>query len=175
MSIIQEALEKAQSDIKPAVQVPPGAPAPGKAEKTGKAVKPAAVLQKPPVLRIGSRKALIASAGIALGVMILLASGKILMMTSVSVDKPSAKYAQGVSYKPIVRGMAGEPEPARSAASSPELVLNGIMYVEGEPRAIVNNLIVQVGDSVSEAKVTGIKRDRVILEYANVEITLNLK
>lgn len=57
----------------------------------------------------------------------------------------------------------------------PELVLNGIMYLDGGPRAIINGSMVEAGDMVSGAKVTSITRDTVVLSYNSGEITLKLK
>ena len=57
----------------------------------------------------------------------------------------------------------------------PDLTLNGIMFLEAGPRAIVNNSIVEVGNTVSGATVTKINRKSVALEYSGVEITLSLK
>ncbi len=57
----------------------------------------------------------------------------------------------------------------------PDLSLNGIMYLEDGPRAIINNSIVEVGNTVAGATVTRIDRKSVALESNGVEITLNLK
>lgn len=57
----------------------------------------------------------------------------------------------------------------------PELVLNGIMYLEDGPRALINNSIVEKGDTIGGAKVISINKKSVILESENNEITLNLK
>jgi hypothetical protein len=57
----------------------------------------------------------------------------------------------------------------------PDLILNGIMYLETGPRALINNAIVGAGDTVNGATVTAINKKSVILTYNNVEITLNLK
>lgn len=57
----------------------------------------------------------------------------------------------------------------------PNFTLNGIMYIEGSPRAIINNAMVETGDVVDQAKVLLIDKKSVVLQYNDAEITLNLK
>ncbi len=182
MSIIQEALEKARSDVEP------GFPFPGNAqmerpEKIGPSVEPA--LRKPSRFRAPDRKVLIRAALSVLVIVALFLAGIFLSMIGNRIKPTSAKNAQEVSYRPIIRDTAKDlagtadrfntsPERIKKV-SAPELVLNGIMYVKGQPRAIINNYIVEEGDSVLGALVTGIRRESVILEHENVEITLSLK
>lgn len=52
--------------------------------------------------------------------------------------------------------------------------LTGIMYDPKRPSAVVNNTIVGIGDTVDDAKVLVIKRNRVTLLYRNREIVLRL-
>jgi len=59
--------------------------------------------------------------------------------------------------------------------AAPEFALNGIMYLEGAPRAIINDVVVEVGDTVSGAKVVRIDRQSAVVEYNGAEIVLNLK
>ena len=65
------------------------------------------------------------------------------------------------------------------ADQSPDLVLNGIMYVEEKPKAIINGMVVREGDVISGATVTSITEKSVLLKYNNndnqVEVTLKLK
>ncbi|MDD5174576.1 MAG: hypothetical protein WC419_00820 [Candidatus Omnitrophota bacterium] len=109
---------------------------------------------------------------------------------------PNERSHQDVSYKPVVKDAAlGDPfdagsgiqaqvitSPIKSPISSgtafvnaPDLELNGIMYLEERPRAIINGNIVEVGESVSGARVDAIKIDSVLLNYNDLEITLRLK
>jgi type II secretory pathway component PulC len=94
-------------------------------------------------------------------------------------DKASAAYSQQVSYKPLVKDAVNGSSAAASAetlkaATPPDLVLNGIMYLDKGPRALINNFIFGPGESVSGAKIKEINRQSVILEYENTEITLKL-
>ncbi len=61
----------------------------------------------------------------------------------------------------------------------PNLVLNGIMYIEEKPKAIINGTVVREGDVISGATVTSITPDNVLLKYNNndnkVEVALKLK
>jgi type II secretory pathway component PulC len=96
----------------------------------------------------------------------------------------TAVSTQEVQYKPIPRIETKSKETAVSevrtvvkapGAQYPELVLNGIMYLEIGPCAIINDAIVEEGDIVKGARVTKINKKSVVLEYNNVEITLSLK
>ncbi|MBU4305869.1 MAG: hypothetical protein KJ893_09690 [Candidatus Omnitrophica bacterium] len=53
--------------------------------------------------------------------------------------------------------------------------LNGIIWKENKSVAIINNEIVQKGDSWKDFRVVEIKKDRVILEYGEVTCELLLK
>lgn len=182
MSIIREALEKAQSDVGSDLPSPENVPM-KKPENIGSSVWPfVRKLSRP---RRTYKKVFIAAAIIFLITIALLLSGRFLSMIGDMAKRTSAKNAQEVSYRPIIRDMAKEPAGATDRlnaspmlaknTTAPELVLNGIMYVEGKPRAIINNFIVEPGDTVLGALITGIKRESVILEHENVEITLNLR
>jgi hypothetical protein len=49
------------------------------------------------------------------------------------------------------------------------------MSLEGEPRAIINNAMVELGDEVDGARVVKIEKRSVLLRKGETEITLNLK
>lgn len=159
MSIIQDALKKAQSDVKPPAQEEAKAPV----------IKKAPAARKTP---LSDRKALMAAMLLALMAFAVFSAGRFLSRTG---GETSAANSQEVSYRPLVGERISAPSEALKAPESPKLVLNGIMYLDDGPRAIINNFIVGVGDTVSGAKITGINRKSVILEYENVEITLSLK
>jgi hypothetical protein len=179
--MIQEALKKAEGDK--GVTVP--RPLPQQVERdrrelpAGKAAASAAP--------VAAGKIVAVSVVILLVVAIALVS-YVLWPHAAATARPDAVAAQPVqevSYRPLpgtapeVSAGAQAPDAATSktdyAASAPPLVLNGIMYLEEGPRAIINNAIVETGDSVSGANVVRIDRKKVILVYNDVEITLNLK
>ncbi len=61
----------------------------------------------------------------------------------------------------------------------PSLILNGIMYIHGSPKAIINGTVVREGDVIDGATVTSITESNVQLKYNNddnkVEVALKLK
>lgn len=63
------------------------------------------------------------------------------------------------------------PVPKISASS---IVLNGILWDENQPTAIINNEIVQVGQSVNGKVIVGIWKDRVILSDGDKEVELKM-
>lgn len=104
---------------------------------------------------------------------------------AVKPDEAPKTMRQDAVYKVIEEYAAdksGSPESAEKKfpdsmvrAQPPDLILNGIMYLETGARAIINNSIVQEGDMIGGATVLLINKNSVILQYNNVEITLNLK
>lgn len=187
MSIIQEALKKAQSDVKPPAPSPAEIPQVEKPLRSGSipAAKPAA--QKIGTSLARNKHTPMIALSLVVIVFAIPVAGRLLSLTGGRSNRASGTNVQEISYKPIVADeaknpnpMAGQNQPSISAgilklSDRPDLVLNGIMYLEEGPRAIINNFIVAPGDLVSGAKVTKISRKNVILEYRDVEITLSLK
>jgi len=69
---------------------------------------------------------------------------------------------------PLAR-KAGEvpPPPAAQVSPAEGLKLNGILYCDAMPLAVVNNLIVRVGDEAGGMRVKTIEPSRVLLEDAD--------
>ncbi|MDD5421924.1 MAG: hypothetical protein WC592_03505 [Candidatus Omnitrophota bacterium] len=61
------------------------------------------------------------------------------------------------------------------AGRLPGFVLNGIMELTDGPKAVINNLIVAVGDTVDGAVVSKIDRKNVVLKVSDSEINLDMK
>lgn len=88
----------------------------------------------------------------------------------VNVDRPEQKTVAVVS-DPINTAR----DIATIVVQSPDFVLNGIMYLETGPRAIINDSVVEEGDTINGAKVTSIKRQSVTLDDKGKEIDLRLR
>lgn len=185
MSIIQEALKKAQGQTKEAAGGERSAP---------KERPPAAetIFGKTPVAKTrkpypkDGLKPMVIFLGLLIAAIIFLIGLSISNSRNAgkALAAKKASSTQEVQYKPIAKVEAKPKETAVSEvntlvktadAECPDLVLNGIMYLEIGPRAIINDSIVEEGDTVKGARVTRINRKSVVLEYDNVEITLNLK
>ena len=80
------------------------------------------------------------------------------------------RAATETSSASVSSGQANQP---------PNLVLNGIMYVEEKLKAIINGTVVRVGDVIDGAVVTSITEKNVLLKYNNndnqVEVSLKFK
>ena len=61
------------------------------------------------------------------------------------------------------------------STSTSALTLGGIMWQKVNPKAMVNNEIVGIGDKIGEYKVTDIKKDHVVLNDGKESHTLYLK
>ena len=98
-------------------------------------------------------------------------------------EKPQSAEARVTRSDELVTGALKElSTPIRHVKSafegktriSPNLALNGIMYLAERPQAIINDSVVMVGDTVGGAKVTRINDSSVLLNYSGLEITLTL-
>jgi len=186
MSIIQEALKKVQdyTEDKGVIQ-----------QEAQKTVLDEPIMEGARPIQAKSRFSVKNPRVIALGsivlVLVMILSTKQLITGILSANARNARKtgadqitfpSQEVVYKPIsgsdTKLDAGAPIFQKSIelkSQYPDLTLNGIMFLEAGPRAIINNSIVGVGNTVSGATVTKINRKSVALEYSGVEITLNLK
>lgn len=184
MSIIQEALKKAQ------VSVGAGAPKePAREPKAGQPQQPPAKAAHAVKPGIFPKTVVIAATVVLIAAIAVVA----LFVGSLVSTRPGQDAASALPAPPAqevrlrelpkaeadaVSGGAAQDAArlnAELASTAPKLVLNGIMYLEEGPRAIVNNAMVEVGDFVSGAKVVRIDRKNVVLVYNDVEITLTLK
>ena len=57
----------------------------------------------------------------------------------------------------------------------PELILNGIIVSDAGNSALINNLIMNVGDKIEDAEVTAIEKDSVLILFQGEEIILRNK
>lgn len=87
-------------------------------------------------------------------------------MTPVNKEGPGAMQAV---MAPVIEAMTRS-----SLSGMPKLVLSGIMYIEGDPRAIVNGYTISEGDFVSGAVLKEIRENSVIFTSNGVEITISL-
>jgi len=64
--------------------------------------------------------------------------------------------------------------PEEEPAERPSWTLNGILYSDTSPAAVINHVIVSTGDKINGAEVVAIYRDRVILDWNGQSQTLQL-
>jgi type II secretory pathway component PulC len=189
MSIVQEALKKAQHNYAGKKSLPQAHEEPGQ--------EPAATVPVEALdMRVITKKIAIIVSVIAL---LALATGfgiRTLFSKMVTMDKerksknltavvqktppdkvvpppPSSEIVERATEKPLALASSGQ------ADQSPSLVLNGIMYGEENSKAIINGTLVREGDVISGAIVTSITAKSVLLKYNNndnqVEVALRLK
>ena len=193
MSIIQEALKKSQATyIKTTLQKEVAKAAEEAARANAHAAEdiPAGASRRSPIsLPVLIPAVIVLAITIGLGLKIFFSNKE--APTAKYIVKPDANHKAALKdVEPVALNRQGmtdtlpENIPAKSEntptarleASQPaDLTLNGIMYIREKPRAIINGNVVEVGESVSGAKVSAINEDRVLLNYNGVEITLKLK
>lgn len=189
MSIIQEALKRAQYDYTDKKSLPPVN------EKIGQ--EPAALPSAETIdLRMVTKKI-----GIIVYVIVLLALVTgfgiralfIRMAAPVRVDRgsensmpiaqkvilPDNPVSPSLPSKAVVQATKNLFTKAVQPSAPSSLVLNGIMYIKGNPKAIINGTVVTEGDVIGGATVTSITQNNVMLKYNNndnkVEMALKLK
>jgi hypothetical protein len=75
---------------------------------------------------------------------------------------------------PSIERLAEQPPSKRREENIGGFVLNGIMFLVDGPRAIINDIMVGEGETVGGAKVAKIKKDKVVLEYKESEVYLDI-
>ena len=74
-------------------------------------------------------------------------------------------------YEPPRRADAAQ----KRRAGFPDFILTGIVQLVNGPRAIINDMLVGVGDSINGAIVHKIDKDSVILKKKDTEIKLGME
>ena len=184
MSIIQEALKKVQKNTQEVKEIKD---IPAQDEKIGQsaflkrintAIKKRSVSKK-----VYEPVAIITVAAIIL-ILGFIAATQFMPQKTTTGQSQKPKVEQEVTYRPISNIIPKSFKDSfentaeiygSEQAQFPDLMLNGIMYVEDAPMAIINDMIVGVGDTIKGARVTKITRKSVMLLFKETEITLSLK
>lgn len=189
MSIIQEALKKAQTTYSDKGLQSDSASAEEATLTVSNEAPQAGVNVKDNIVIGPHRHAAIPFAALAPAVIVLtLIIGLGIKVFFLNTPAPDVKKETPESPAPAVNraaaGVSGDNAftgPKNSFMTSlmgplaGGLTLNGIMYIGGEPRAIINGNIVEVGGSVGAAKIQAINEDNVLLNYGDREVVLQLK
>lgn len=85
-----------------------------------------------------------------------------------------SKTMEGLAKKAPVQSQIGDMFKKVKKMIKPEFELTGILADSGSPKAIINDTIVGVGDSIKDAKVIEIGRKTVKLQVKDREIVLKL-
>ena len=91
-------------------------------------------------------------------------------------NSPASLYE--TIYRPMSKAEASPAEPVASKRKSPgfpSFVLSGIVQLVNGPKAIINDVMVGVGDVVNGATVQKISKDSVVLKKRDSEITLGME
>ncbi len=91
-----------------------------------------------------------------------------------SIAQPSEKEISVTKELAVIKSSAPM-LPKKPAPQPIEFTLSGIMHLENGPLAIINNMRIAEGDDVNGAKVVSITDDAVLLRRQGSEITLRLK
>lgn len=172
MSIIQEALKKVERKVAPEAGLPQKVAGPRQTEITPQhKATPFGI--KPVILAVFIIVVIFTVWQFSLG-------DRAKSKNAAKADSVATAPHQEITYKPIVEKKA-EPAEVRTDVvanlkkQEPKFILNGIMYLEDGPQAIINDALVREGDIVNSAKVARINRNSVVLNLDDVEMTLILK
>lgn len=87
--------------------------------------------------------------------------------------KPVTTIKKPLRIPVVVRQMAPTPKPPPPIdVKTLGLKLNGVVWDTGRPQAIINDQVVEVGDTIGEAKVIAIGEQGVGLQYKGQKLTL---
>jgi len=192
MSIIQDALKKAQDGKKEIVET--YEPAAQSLPKTPQRLTPEHKNQYPPAAL--DKRIMVAGTLIllALGVIFLLRPkdtvGTALLDTADEKISEEAASVKSDASEDKLQDVQDAATPAVATAQAlnrakipavnsneilPELTLNGIMFRQPNPRALINDQVVEVGDTISGAEVTSITRTKVFLQLNGKTIELKMR
>lgn len=157
MSIIQEALKKA-SKIKP------------QDSSTAADALNTVSIEKKPAKKQGAGKMIFAILTIAVLITILnhLIANRLPALPPVSSPTPSYRYEPVDSLK---RASGARYESARNG----NFILNGVMQLLDGPRAIINGVVVGVGDTIGGGKIRKITSKNVIIDVNERQAVLNVE
>lgn len=181
MSIIQEALKKAQGEFTKD-KTPSKAPSVKSPDVPTRPVMPAA---KPAAAKKTPSLSVPALVGVL--TVLLMIYGLDLSLRYSGKNKASA----GVSNKKAVSSKAVSSSRLKERFSSPlidpanlipshmgQFTLSGIMYVENKPQAIINGYVMEEGDKINGATILAIEKDCVLLsmsEKENIRLDISSK
>lgn len=96
-------------------------------------------------------------------------------ITAPAISVPETKAATPSAVKASEPIKAPKIEPVNLMPSRPPtFVLNGIMYVESRPQAIINGYVLEEGDKINGATVLVIEKDCVLLDINNANMKLEM-
>ena len=104
----------------------------------------------------------------------------IVLVIMKSSGVPAAMSLKDVSiteaiYKPMSAVTAKPDSVKKARRSSPDLILSGIMQLVDGPRAIINGVMVGIGDVIGGAKIVRIEKDAVTLKDKDKELILGME
>ncbi len=182
MSLIEEALRRAQT-----------IPAKHPEASTPEVSVPSSVPEPPPLMfspLIGTRLLNakwwvgLAVGGAAMVVLVLWGYSVMLrwQLTKITKATPEPQPAAVSAPAPVDIPRAASPQPVVAQAPAnpkprpkraPELALNGIVEGRGEPLAIINGMILRVGESVAGATLLEIRGEEARLRWRDEELVLS--
>ena len=171
MSIIQDALRKAQGDF--AVKK---APQEKSHNAQGGLIKED---RKSPSMRLPALVSIFTVLLLAYGFRASLQYTKKHVNVPVppkNTGEPVTSKRSEADYSPAgIFGQTNKLDPINFIGPRQSLfALNGIMYVEGRPQAIINGQVLEEGDKISGATVLVIEKDCVLLDLNNTNIRIEL-
>lgn len=174
MSIIQEALKKAQGDYfeKKTPQAGESVKYTGSSASEETVFKPRVKIQAIRRTRRTTSMRLPVLTGI-LVTLILIYGIRFSLQYS---GRHEIKTPHKVVSTPASTGPAGT-APAKEPVSTPAplFALNGIMYVEGRAQAIINGYVLEEGDKINGATILTIERDYVLLNFNDADMKLDIR
>lgn len=176
MSIIQEALRKAQGSY-----VENNEPERGKEEKTKGSFDKSPAYTKPDIKafdKINTKKSNRLPVLVGILLFLFMVYGFMLSAKYSGSNTQAAAPSAVKQTNKLLPSSFPAPkmdQPDLFTSRTPNFSLNGIMYVENRPQAIINGYILEEGDSINGATVLVIEKDCVLLEINSSNVRLELE
>lgn len=160
MSIVQDALKKAQGDY---------------VEKKMPPLEVFHRIKKPKSMRLPTLVSILAALTLIYGLMLSMQyfrAPRNVEVVSVEQKNISARIPAAKPDNPIVEPKLAVPE--HVTLPKPDFVLSGIMYLQNKPQAIINGYMLEEGDELNGATVMAIEKDCVLLDIENKNVRIEL-
>ncbi len=95
------------------------------------------------------------------------------------VKRPSVQYTAEAlrdpfrGYRPVVEDYTVDTTEEIVSTEPPQLSIQGIVWGNNNPQAIIENKVVKIGDTINEATILDISKDGIAVLYKNRKYNIN--
>ncbi|MBU4334593.1 MAG: hypothetical protein KKD07_09145, partial [Candidatus Omnitrophica bacterium] len=88
--------------------------------------------------------------------------------TKKAIDKKKAEAKKAAETKPVFV----KPQPIEVVPEPPQMIISGLVWNSDRPQAIVNNKVIDVGDTIETVQIVAIRKEGIEIEFQGKTITI---